>query len=145
MIVYRYLTNDEVNRLMYKMKFPIGEVPTAKQLVSSRKYKRGVKYLHFFRSLDDFPTVRQLDSAQGGKFIGMFDIPLRVLLGGYGVGEFTGTPIEGTDKYVAMKEYAVELKDLRSEYLIDYVYDEFGDLTIEELKEVFEESAQVLE
>ncbi len=142
MIVYRYLTRDELYNLLYKMKYEIGERPSELQMASSRKYKKGVKYLHFFKKLEDLPVIQGLRKSPQGCFVGMFDIPTRDLLGGYGVGEFTGTPIDGTDKFVVVKEFAVELRHVRSNNLIDYIYDEHCDLTVEEVKEMFEELAQ---
>ena len=129
---------------MYRMKYPIGRVPSEVQLASSKKYKRGVKYLHFFKHLHDLPTVRNLERKNGASFVGKFDIPLRSLISGNGVGKYTGTPITGTDKYIVVKEFAVPLKEINYEYFVDFIFDEKGDLTIEEVSEFFEENEKEL-
>lgn len=142
MIVYRYLTSNELYNILYRAKHEIGEKPTEVQLASSRKYRRGVKYLHFFKSLDDLPVVQKLDKSPDGRFVGKFDIPMRDMLGGHGVGKYSGTPIENSDKFVAMKEFAVELWHVKPNTLVDYIFDEKCDMLVDEVREQFEEQAR---
>ena len=144
MVIYRYLSNEEIKGILYRAKVQLGQIPTAVQMASSKKYKKGEKYLHFFRDLKDLSIVQSLDNSPQGKFIGKFDIPMRFLLAGVGVGQYTGTPIEGTDKFVVMKEFAMELKYLKSQHLVDYVFDKDCDLTMEEVQEQFEEQEKEL-
>ena len=90
MIVYRYLTNEEVKIFSKGNTWKLGEFPSVQQLENSKRYKSGVKYIHFFKNLNDLPKIQKFDSDPNGKYIGMFDIPMRFALSGNGIGEYYG-------------------------------------------------------
>ena len=140
MIIYRYLTNEEVKYFSKGNTWALGARPTEEMLEHSRSYKPGVKYIHFFKKLDDLPKIQKLSSDPDGKFIGMFNMPMRFALAGKGIGEYFGK-VEGGDSS-QIKEFAVEAKALRFAEFVDYIFDEHCDLTVEEARDMFADLTQ---
>ena len=140
MIIYRYLTSEEVINFIKGHTRQLGARPTAKNLEISKKYKPDQRYVHFFKNIDDLPRIQKLDRDPKGKYVGMFDLPRRFVISGDGVGEYAGM-IQGGDE-TPIKEFAVEVRALRLAEFIDYVYDENCDLSVDEVRAQFEELGQ---
>ena len=138
MIVYRDLTGNEVKSFSKGDTRDLGARPTEQQLECSKRYRVGIKYIHFFKSLQDLPRIQKIDNDPKGKFIGMFNIPMRFTLAGNGIGEYVGKVEDETP----IKEFAVEVRALRLAEFIDYIYDEHCDMSVQEANEMFAELAQ---
>ena len=138
MIVYRYLTDKELKNFLKGNTWDLGARPTAEQLDNCKRYQAGVRYIHFFKNLRDLPKIQSIDSDPKGKYIGMFNMPMRFAVGGNGIGEYFGK-IEGASQ---IKEFAVEVRALRLAEFVDYIYDEHCNLTEDEAKEMFAELGQ---
>ena len=57
MILYRYLTSEEVKGFSKGDTRDLGARPSAEQLESSKRYRAGVKYIHFFKNLHRIPLL----------------------------------------------------------------------------------------
>lgn len=151
MIVYRYLGSEELQDFLHKDMHKVGSTYKEKVPQNTHKYKNGVRYLHFFKHLRDFPTIQKVLGKPEGRFLCKFDIPLRMLITskgtGYYVDYFSGYDY-GCEK---IKEFAVETSKIQPDYLVDFIFDEKCDLTVEQIKEQFaiqageEESARTFE
>lgn len=139
MIVYRYLSNEELKCFMGGRIDKLGTIYNSNNPNNTHKYKKNIRYLHFFKHLRDFPLIQKFAKSQEGKFICKFDIPLRTLITRKGTGAYQS--LKGGYDYDSeyVKEFAVEVNKMRPEYLVDFIFDEHSDLTVEEVEEIFTE------
>ena len=90
--------------------------------VNSHKYKKGVKYLHFFFNMKNIKLVRLANFLkQDNYYICEFDIPLLVILPYIGKGRYedSGYKYDSAEVY----EVALPAKKMKLEYLISYEKD----------------------
>lgn len=127
MRVYRYMCEAELRAFLDG---DISKIGTSRvnNASNTHHYKQGVKYLHFFKRLDDLNSIRDIKRGRDEVYyIGAFDIPLPTLLFNSGVGYYAG---HGYDNYhETVREYAVPAEQIKSEYLVFYVADKNKDLT----------------
>lgn len=141
MIVYRYLGSEELQDFLHKDIHNVGATYKPRVPQNTHKYKTGVRYLHFFKNLRDFPTIQKILGKPGGRFLCKFDIPLRKLITTKGTGYYTDY-FSGYDYgCTKIKEFAVETSKIQSDYLIDFIFDETCSLTLDEVKTIFEVQA----
>lgn len=140
MIVYRYLSEWEFKKILTNQIAQTGTVYDNVKLSNTFKYKKGVPYLHYFRRLKDFPKIQAIRRDANGKYLCKFNIPVRILLTRAGKGYYDATRSGYYPEIDSVKEFAVESSKMNSEYLVDFVYDRFCNMSVKQVKEIFESS-----
>ena len=123
MIVYRYLNQTELNKLLAGNTFDLGvEYGNYRNIRNNTfKYKSGIAYLHFFKNKDSMLMLSYLYRNQQDKFYFCeFDIPFRVLALHGGEGYY---PASGYDNRTVLKEYAISAKYFNPSWLKSYTLD----------------------
>lgn len=138
MVVYRYLSEEEFKNIVSGNIKNTGNVFYNANLSNTFRYKRDEKYLHFFKKIKDFPKIQAIRRDYGGKFLCKFDIPLRILITRAGKGYYDSTKKGYVYDYDMVREFAVESKKMETEFLIDFVYDKFCNMTVEQAEKCFE-------
>lgn len=139
MIVYRYLTSEELKNILAGDLSKIGSVYNVEVPTNTHKYKKNVRYLHFFKNLRDFPLIQNFAKSPEGKFICKFNIPLRTLRTQMGIGTYDCLRGGYDCDVERVKEFAVEVKKISPDCLVDFIFDEHSDLTVDEIKQIFAE------
>lgn len=147
MIVYRYMSEEEFIKIVEGKIAETGNCFYNKGTSNTFKYKENIRYLHFFKALKDFPYIQAINKTGNRKFLCKFDIPLGILFLRAGKGYYVGKNVSaGYDYYVdSIKEFAVESSKMSEEFLVDFLYDEHNDLTVEQVKKEFGENKQKTE
>ena len=120
MKVYRYLSEDELNAIQSGELDKIGNEFSREffKQTNNHKYKKGVKYLHFFKNKEDIKYIQKYYRKYFGTFYTCtFDIPLKTLLKGMGKAKYNEG--SGYDLYVVKKrEFIVPVSEFKPEWLI---------------------------
>ena len=125
MKVYRYLTREELFYIQEGMVDKLGrEWYEKRNKYNNHKYKKWVKYMHFFKSADSIKYYKQyLIMAKHditNYCICEFDIPLIYLIGHKGKGEYYD--LHGFDCSMHV-EYAIDASKFQKEWLVAYYFD----------------------
>ncbi len=137
MRVYRYL--DEVELACFEKGDleNVGATYPRRVDSNSHRYQSGVKYIHFFRDLDDLQyiraTKRESDSAY---FICQFNIDPITLIKNAGVGYYEA---RGYDMDTAkVREFAIPVSEIKPDNLTFYIRDKDKAITGQEAYSRFE-------
>ena len=136
MIIYRYLTKDELEILQSGKGRQLSDELSQINLENSKKYRNDAKYLHFFKNLKDLPKVQEIEKGSDRKYIGVFDLPLRLAITGDGVGKYCD---KAKVDIAPIKEIAIVSKFLKASNFIDYVLDEHLNMSVEDVVQYFAE------
>lgn len=121
MKVYRYMCEEELEAMLNGEMDKIGRLQKNDK-TNNHHYKKGVRYLHFFKNLQDIDKIKIINKHSDKVFyIGTFNIPLRFLLQGVGVGYY---PVRGYDAdYITAREYIMPVEKFQPKYLVEYTRD----------------------
>ena len=121
MKVYRYMCKEELEAILNCDIDKIGRTQKNDKF-NNHHYKKDIKYLHFFKNLKDIEKIKKINKHSDKQFyIGTFNIPLRFLLQGMGVGYY---PTRGYDAdYVTAREFIVPVEKFKPNYLVEYIRD----------------------
>ncbi len=121
MKVYRYLSKRELDAFMVGDMDSVGaeysEKPCA--VSNTHKYEEGVKYLHFFKNLEDLKHINKVRTNTKEHFVCQFDIPFLTLLTHTGVGYYETSGYDSL--YETVREFAVPVDKIQPDYLKAYV------------------------
>lgn len=124
MRVYRYLSEQELNKILNHDVESLGHEfnKNRKNYLNNHHYKKGVKYLHFFKEFDDMQEIKNLYKNIEGKFYYCsFDIPRLVLFFAAGQGFYAP---KGYDyDFSVMTEYAIRTDKFNPQWLHSYTLD----------------------
>lgn len=120
MKVYRFLLEDELNKIINNETSRLGSVYNAKKpknLYNTFRYKQGVKYLHFFKNKKDCVLAKRIHINNPQKaYICTFDIPAFFLLIHSGTGYY---PPHGYDlDHESVREFAIESSTFNTKWLV---------------------------
>lgn len=123
MLVYRFLEESELKNILAKQTSSLGNFYDAKDYeCNSHKYKKGYKYLHFFKDKNNISYIANFHNnkkAEATFFVATFDIPIWILLKTKGKGFYFAS---GYDvDYVSLREYAIPTTSFNPNWLISYV------------------------
>lgn len=127
MKIYRYLTEKELKSFQCGDLSEIGNFYDRFEYkrVNTHRYKKGVRYLHFYSRKEDIRHAKTLhkNDLSNDYYTCEFDIPaLKAhLYHGQGIYDGSGYKI---DKDV-VSEFAIPVQAIRSEYLTSYELDEY--------------------
>ena len=137
MVVYRYLGEEELKKIVGGDIKNTGNIFYNANLSNTFRYKENEKYLHFFKKIKDFPKIQAIRNNRDGNYLCKFNIPLRILFTRAGKGYYDST-IKGYYYDVdSIREFAVESKKMETDFLVDFIYDKFCNLTIEQAEKYF--------
>ncbi len=133
MRVYRYMCEAELKAFLEGDMEKLGSTKV-NNASNTHKYKQGVKYLHFFKNVEDLRSIRGIKaSLKDNYYIGLFDIPISILAMGMGKGYYNG---RGYDiDHVAVREYAIPVEKIKADNLVFYIEDEKRDILAAEVIE----------
>lgn len=142
MKVYRYLCEEEYNNILNSNLDKIGHEYHGKKLSNTFNYKQGEKYLHFFKNKKSISEIQKIYRKDGKDYyICTFNIPILILLKGMGKGYYE---TRGYDTYCESKrEFILNVKDFKPEFLIDAKFDEDKHLVNEFNKQVEENGIEL--
>lgn len=129
MIVYRYLTEEELELIKQGKTDEIGALYTREtyKKVNTHKYKVGVKYLHFFKDEKMINQIRYLHQGSSQNYyICKFNIPAIHLIFSVGLGHYKTSGLK-TKKQTVL-EFALEAQQLKPEWLVSYKFDEYKNI-----------------
>ena len=136
MKVYRYLSQNELDAFLSKDISSIGteyHKNDGYQRVNNHRYKKGVKYLHFFKHKEDCRRIRTLHEEKRVEFyVAEFDIPITILALHMGSGRYDASGY-ATD-IESVQEFAIPASKIKSRYLLSYTRDEAHHSAIEEVE-----------
>ena len=133
MRVYRYMCEEELASILDGSMNRVGTTKI-NNASNTHHYKPGVKYLHFFKNLEDLQDIRMIKKYNKNVFyVGLFDIPLPTLLLNSGKGYYE--PHGYDSDRVIIKEYAVPADKIKPEYLVFYMQDKERNVTHQEVKD----------
>ena len=137
MKVYRYLTEEELNKILLKDSSGLGSCYVStrfiKRLANNFRYQKGEKYLHFFKNKADMKRIRRIRREHDKYFnrdlvyyYCTFDIHPTVLFFAAGKGWYNNYDENGrrTMKTTTVREYAIKTKHFNPDWLIEYVRDD---------------------
>lgn len=135
MKVYRFMRENELKMYFNGQCRNIGgkfSQYTSKKF-NNFKYKKGVKYIHFFAKLKDIYRIKhemaeQEINSDERFFIGCFDIPQKLLSKSKGIGRYVITNSEdGTISECYVEEYALESWKMKEKYLVYFKQEKLDD------------------
>lgn len=119
MLVYRIMNEEEFELLTAGKKECLGGCFYGLTLPNNHRYKKGVKYLHFFKNQTAINRyLRSISFTEEGQyFVGTFNIPFRKLFTHCSYGRYmpSGYDVD----YEVEKEYALPVNKFETEYLVD--------------------------
>ncbi len=132
MRVFRYLCEEELKAILNGEMENVGKLQINNRS-NTHHYKKGVKYLHFFKNLEDLHKIRDIKRyTEKNFYVGMFDIPLTTLIMSRGKGYY---PASGYDlDHETIREYAVSADKVKPEHLVYYMLDNNRELTSNQVK-----------
>ncbi len=140
MKVYRYLSQDELNKILSNNISLIGTDYSANEKysrVNNHRYKSGTKYLHFFKHKDDCKRVEFINEGKDIDFyIAEFDIPITTLIQYIGYGKYDKLNHNGNVEKVI--EFAIPTSKFKPKYIRSYVRDEIHHRSLEKSKNLDE-------
>lgn len=122
MKVYRYLSELELKSILTNNLSNVGYEYANNlnfQQSNTHRYKKGVKYLHFFKSKLDCIRVKSIHSnGKANFYVAEFNIPFTTLAKhiGYGIYSTKGYDVD----YDKVTEFAIPTNKINSNYLISY-------------------------
>ena len=126
MKVYRYLSEEELKFIQSGEVDKIGSFYVNDEnfkRINTHKYKKGVKYLHFFFKKEDIKRVQNLDFRKmSNYYICEFNIPFLALLPYIGKGHYDSRGYK-TD-LDSVYEIAMPATKMKQKYLKSYEIDE---------------------
>ena len=124
MKLYRYLSEKELQHIMTNEIDKIGSFYDSNEYkdINTHKYKKGVKYLHFYFDKKEISKVRSL-ALQGRSvcYICEFEIPFYKIFNHIGIGKYYGNGYNGTNDKVY--EVALPAHKMKREYLTSHEKD----------------------
>ena len=136
MRVYRYLDENEFKHIVQGDTENIGSF-FANQSANTHRYKENVRYLHFFKNLNDFQYIQNLKESTK-MYLCEFDIPLKILFTHFGIGYYVPS---GYDcDYNSIYEFAIPSKLFNSSFLRSYAIDEGRKLNKEKILSTLEDN-----
>lgn len=125
MKVYRYLSKKELMLILSGDKTCLGKEFNDEKYrkINNHKYKKGVKYLHFFKNKKDIKLIQnECRKFKREFYICEFDIPIMTLLfnSGYGVYDSSGYDYD----FIKAKEFAIPVEKFETCWLTNYEKDE---------------------
>ena len=127
MKVYRFMSEAELKMYFNEECTEIGRCYSSQIGLNSFQYKKGVRYLHFFKNLKDIEYIKKdmcenLEKSETKKrfFIGCFNIPKTLLEKGKCKGFYADQLSSGYDDCKAkfVPEYAIESSKMKEDFLI---------------------------
>ena len=152
MKLYRYLSKEELENLLAGKIEQIGHFYEAKNYkrVNTHKYKKGIKYLHFYFDEKEISRIKDADFHKSANYyICEFEIPFYVIFPHIGVGRYDGVGYEVPLDSVF--EVALPAQKMKVKYLKDYKKDNSrrfsvtSDLLFGENKEPFKFDSRLFE
>lgn len=134
MKVYRYLSQVELDYILEGNIELIGteyDNDIFKD-INSHRYKKGVKYLHFYKNKKDIRHIQRMNKATTrlDYYICEFDIPLLVIMQGWGYGKYNS--YRRSVPFEQVVEFKMPATKLKPDYLKSYTLDENHHVTVEE-------------
>ena len=130
MIVYRYLSMEEIIDYVNGRFDKIGQVFGGTEKPNTHRYKDGERYVHFFKNIRDLQIIQKLKGHQGEMLIAKFDIPFTTLAKHMGVGYY---PASGYDTdYETVREFAIPTSKLKESFFISCAKDKSDFMTPDE-------------
>ncbi len=125
MKVYRYLSEDELNHMLSGRINRLGSNFSSEYSANTHKYKRGVRYLHFFLKKDSIKYIQELhDASFQDYYTATFNIPMLTLMRFRGKGRYQKCRIFINSEIVQPIEFAIPVDEFDVKYLVDYKLDE---------------------
>lgn len=125
MLVYRYVSEYELRNILQNNVENLGfEYNGSYGLSNNHKYKKGVKYLHFFKHKSAINFIRLYHTKENCRhFVCTFDIPYLLLFKGMGKGRYE---LSGMDYLTTTeREYIVPANEFKKEWLKSYVTEQY--------------------
>lgn len=139
MKVYRLMSKNELDLYLNGKINEIGKSFSNVKLSNNHKYKEGEKYVHFFLNIEDKNIIQE---ERNFEYLATFDIPITTLIKYYGKGLYC--PIQaGTIKQKRLKEFAINVKDMKSEYFIGYKKIEKFKINVSEWEKLFNTGIEI--
>jgi hypothetical protein len=134
MKVYRFMNEDELKMYFNGKCAEVGSVFShyTEKRFNNFRYKKGMKYVHFFKRLKDVYRIKHEIFEQELKskkryFIGCFDIPRPLLSSCKGKGRYVIENENGGTSECYVQEYAIPSSKMEEEYLIYFKQEEYDD------------------
>ena len=124
MKVYRYLRKQELDAILKNNISDIGQeyINDNYKEINSHHYRKNVKYLHFFKNIEDIEKLKKEDFVQPDEYyICEFNIPLYILLPGIGSGYYIGHGFDLPNDTAL--EFKIPAHKLKSSFLKSYTLD----------------------
>lgn len=137
MKVYRYLSKTELNNILNGNIDKLGNEFSHSKIarMNTHKYKKGEKYLHFFKDKESITNIRKLHKNSNADFyICTFEIPKLTLFFGAGKGFYAPCGYDLDFNYET--EFAIKTKHFNPKWLKDYVLDNKNKMDDEEFEEI---------
>lgn len=142
MIVYRYLSMEEILDYINGRFDKIGGFYDKSTLSNTHRYKPGERYLHFFKSLQNLEDIKRVTRKHPDMLIAKFDIPFTTLIKHLGIGYYEAS---GYDIDVnKVREFAIPTKKLKIEYFVSCARDRNSILTPETAEEALKRFERLL-
>lgn len=135
MIVYRYLSKEELTNILNNNLNKIGNVCYDKKYSNTHHYNKDIPYLHFFKYLKDIDKIQSIKHKANNLYLCKFNIPISKLIFHLGTGYYSAHGYD-TD-YETVREYAIPANKIKTEYLVSYIQDKSLNLTKEEAEKKF--------
>ncbi len=116
MIVLRYTTSQELKYMLNGEIHKLGTECYGENLSNTHKYKKGIKYLHFFKKGSSLKYIHRILNKKD-VYICKFDIPLPILIKGVGVGTYEAK--RGYDM-VRLTEFAIDARKFKKEWIVEF-------------------------
>ncbi|MBE7075260.1 MAG: hypothetical protein E7376_04710 [Clostridiales bacterium] len=123
MLVYRRLSKSEFLNIKTGLKCHLGTECSKSKLANNHKYKKGVKYLHFFKNKGDVYRIRQYQTKPVPYYICTFNIPNKILEKCKGRGKYDAGGYDYATTWVT--EYAINVDDFDCNWLIEHEIDNY--------------------
>ena len=120
MKVYRFMFDDELHHLKNGEYDKLGETYKnhKKYVYNTHKYDENVRYLHFFKNIEDFKFIQMFyRNVNKDGYLVTFDIPALILLHGKGKGYYPAVGYE--EDYSEIVEYAIPSSKINNEWIKD--------------------------
>jgi len=119
MKVYRYLSENELNTMLENQVDKLGR-SFCRSRSNTHKYKKGERYIHFFKNFKSLSNMRRLRSSYNEVYYYCeFDIPMLILMAGRGLGYYNSSYRWGVKEKCI--EYIVPSKYFKKSWLVSYI------------------------
>ena len=143
MILYSYLTGEELKNFMLGQTLKVGSNFDNIGCTSNFSYDENENYMHFFSKLEDLPAYQCVSNKNVRHFVCRFNIPRTQLIGKKMPTVFYDST-SGLPYYYVVDEYILKTrKVINRSYLNDFVIDNDSlSGTPEEIQALFKASAE---